>query len=71
MFRKKRTTFQVVLDIVTKLYDNISQSKLSILVTVDLTNAFDTVNHKILLKKLDYYGIPGICSDLITSYLSN
>ena len=70
-FRKKRTTTQAVLDLVTNLYDNISKNKLSNLVAVDLTKAFDTVNHKILLEKLDYYGIRGICNDLIRSYLSN
>ena len=70
-FRKKRTTTQAVLDLVTNLYDNISKNKLSSLVAVDLTKAFDTVNHKILLEKLDYYGIRGICNDLIRSYLSN
>ena len=68
---KKRTTTQAVLDLVTNLYDNISKNKLSSLVAVDLTKAFDTVNHKILLEKLDYYGIRGICNDLIRSYLSN
>ena len=72
-FRKKRTTTQAVLDLVTNLYDNISKNKLSSLVTVDLTKAFDTINHKISLEKLDYYGIRGIgiCNDLIRSYLSN
>ena len=70
-FRKKRNTTQAVLDLVTNLYDNISKNKLSSLVAVDLTKAFDTVNHKILLEKLDYYGIRGICNDLIRSYLSN
>ena len=70
-FRKKRTSTQAVLDLVTNLYDNISKNKLFSLVAVDLTKAFDTVNHKILLEKLDYYGIRGICNDLIRSYLSN
>ena len=71
-FRKKRTTIiQAVLDRVTNLYDNISKNKLSSLVAVDLTKAFDTVNHKILLEKLDYYGSRGICNDLVKSYLSN
>ena len=68
---KKRTTTQAVLDLVTNLYNNISKNKLSSLVAVDLTKAFDTVNHKILLEKLDYYGIRGICNDLIRNYLSN
>ena len=38
---------------------------------VDLPKAFDTVNHKILLENLDYYGIRGICNDVVRSCLSN
>jgi hypothetical protein len=37
----------------------------------DLTMAFDSVNHEILLMKMDFHGIQGIFLKLITSYLSN
>ena len=40
-------------------------------VFLDMSKAFDTLNHDILLDKLSYLGISGISKDLLTSYLSN
>ena len=38
-------------------------------VFIDLQKAFDTVNHDILLQKLDYRGFQGIISEWFSSYL--
>ena len=38
---------------------------------LDFAKAFDTVDHKILINKLEYYGIRGLPLKLMKSYLNN
>ena len=51
--------------------EKISKKEISCSIFIDLKKAFDTVNHTILLNKLERYGIRGIALKLFTSYLSH
>ena len=52
-------------------YLNIDKGKYTGLIFIDLKKAFDTVDHKILLKKLKMYRVTGLEYDWFTSYLDN
>ena len=59
----------------TELTDNlktaIDNGKYSCGIFIDLTKVFDTVDHSILIDKLNYYGISGDSNNLLKSYLEN
>ena len=51
--------------------ESFDKNEFTLGVFVDLSKAFDTVNHTILLKKLTYFGITGTNLKWFKSYLTN
>jgi len=70
-FRSNHSTSMAVLEMLDKITDAMDNNKFSIGVFIDLSKAFDTINHKILLQKLEFYGIRGNALNWFKSYLQN
>ena len=70
-FRKGHSTSHA-LNYSVQHIDSLIKSKQHVLgIFIDLSKAFDTLDHKTLIRKLNNYGIRGNASKLISSYLSN
>ena len=70
-FRKGHSTEQAITEITDNLKKSIDNNLYTCGVFLDFAKAFDTVNHAILLKKLEKYGIRGIPLNWFTNYLTN
>ena len=68
-FRKAHSTQHAILDIVNAIQTNMNNCLFSCGIFIDLKKAFDTVDHEILLHKLDHYGFRGIINIWFFSYL--
>ena len=70
-FRKNNSTIFSLIEITEKIKESIDNRKFGCGIFIDLRKAFDTVNHVILLKKLEHYGIRGSSLNWFDSYLNN
>jgi hypothetical protein len=70
-FRKKRSTIDAVTAFLGNLLNNKETNDYSIGIFIDMTKAFDTIDHEILLHKLNKLGVRGKAQEWIQDYLSN
>ena len=70
-FKKKHSTELAVLELVDRITQELDKGHTPVNIFLDLSKAFDTLDHNILLHKLSYYGIKNSALDLFKSYLSN
>ena len=68
-FRKNRSTEDAILELTDKISKALDERKYTLGVFLDLSKAFDTMNHEILCKKREHYGIRGICLQWFKNYL--
>ena len=69
-FRKDTSTENALCGVTDRILNDLDSGKKVVGIFLDLTKAFDTVVHQILLERLHNIGIRGIANDLFKSYLS-
>ena len=70
-FRPKHSTELAALHLIDKLTLDMDANEVPINIYLDLSKAFDTINHEILLDKLQHYGVNGKPHELLKNYLTN
>ena len=70
-FRHGYSTKLSLINLINQITQYTDEGRATIGVFIDFAKAFDTINHSILFKKLEHYGIRGIVLQLFKNYLTN
>lgn len=70
-FIKYHSTQTAVHKVIDDVLDNINEGFINGACFFDLTKCFDTIDHKILLHKLERYGVRGVTLNWFTNYLAD
>ena len=69
-FRPKRSTELAIFSALKFIMEGLDHNEKIAGLYFDLSKAFDTVDHSLLIQKLEKYGIRGLCALLIKSYIT-
>ena len=70
-YRENHSTTTALLKITDDIMDSIDDSEITLLILLDFSKAFDTVNHRLLIEKLKILGFDNTACNWVRSYLSD
>ena len=70
-FRKGLSTESAIIQFINNIHNGLNKRRHTIAIFMDLSKAFDVLDHNILSKKLEHYGFRGKILDLLMSFISD
>jgi hypothetical protein len=70
-FREGKSTIDAIQNVTTQIYENFERKNITLATFIDISKAFDSISHSILIGKLHEYGLTGNTLQLLKSYLVN
>ena len=70
-FRKEHSMEFVTVELIDRMLTRMDNKEIPINIYFNLSKAFDTLDHSILIDKLEFYGVKGVALDLLKNYLRN
>ena len=70
-FRQNFSAAHALINLTKNIRQAVDEGRIGCGILVNLQKAFDTVDHEILLSKLNHNGVRGVSNDWFRSYLSN
>ena len=70
-FREEHSTEFAALELIDRILTRMDNKEIPINIYLDLSKAFDTLDHSILIDKLQFYGEKGVALDVLKNHLTN
>ena len=67
-FRKNHSCNDAISELLGEILHNLENNQFTVAIYINLSKAFDTLQHSVILKKLECYGIRGKCLEWFTNY---